>query len=109
MRVSERKSMDRHLRKLAPVARPPEPSLRAQRSIAATVATILMAARVEAPQLPVPGGAGNCGKGPSVWVTSGAATATVSANTLRVTQTTDQAVLNWASFNVRADGHVIFH
>ncbi|HEV7442728.1 MAG TPA: filamentous hemagglutinin N-terminal domain-containing protein, partial [Steroidobacteraceae bacterium] len=67
-----------------------------------------MAARVEAAQLPVPCVAGNCGKGPSVWVTSGAATATVSANTLRVTQTTDQAVLNWASFNVSADGHVIF-
>jgi filamentous hemagglutinin family protein len=32
-----------------------------------------------------------------------------SGNTLTINQTTDRAILNWASFNVSADGHVIFN
>src|SRR6266702_3273661 len=82
-------------------------TVRQPMTIAATVATILMAARAEAAQLPVPCVAGNC-KGPTSWVASGAATAVSAGNTLTINQTSNQAVLNWASFNISADGHVIF-
>ncbi|MEP7242113.1 MAG: filamentous hemagglutinin family protein [Gammaproteobacteria bacterium] len=76
---------------------------------AATVAAVGLAMSASAAELPVPCIAGNCGpNGPSVWVSAGAASATVTADTLRVNQTTDQAILNWASFNVGPDGHVIF-
>ena len=59
-------------------------------------------------QLPTPCIGGNCAGGPSVWVTSGDASATVSGSQLTVTQTTDRAILNWASFDVGADGSVVF-
>src|SRR3984893_344442 len=42
------------------------------------------------------------------FVTSGQATATQSGNTLTVNQTSNQAILNWASFNISADGKVQF-
>ncbi len=42
------------------------------------------------------------------WLGSGQATATIVGNTLTVQQTSEQALLNWASFNVSADGRVIF-
>jgi filamentous hemagglutinin len=66
--------------------------------------------------LPVPCTAGSCAKNntpgftstPTGFVTSGQATATQSGNTLTVSQTSNQAILNWASFNVSADGKVIF-
>src|SRR5262249_58429300 len=32
----------------------------------------------------------------------------VTANTLQVNQASNKAVLNWSSFNVSADGHVVF-
>ena len=82
---------------------------------------------VHAVTLPVPCGAGTCVAGanagtqgvpgfqrsptqfpPAGFVTSGQATAVSSGNTLTVTQTSDQAILNWASFNVSADGRVAF-
>jgi filamentous hemagglutinin family protein len=60
-------------------------------------------------ELPVVCVAGNCGPGgPTTWVTSGSATATSTADTLTINQSSDRAVLNWASFNVSADGRVIF-
>ena len=60
--------------------------------------------------LPVPCIAGSCGAGaPSSWVGSGHATATSVGNTLTVQQTSAQATLNWASFNVGANGRVIFN
>lgn len=64
------------------------------------------AARAE---LPVPCGGGTCGAGaPQVWVSSGAASATVSGNSLTVHQQSDKALLNWASFNVGPDNRVNF-
>src|SRR5690348_155290 len=45
---------------------------------------------------------------PVTWVTSGAATASVSGNTMTVNQSTENVTLNWASFNISADGKVIF-
>ena len=61
-----------------------------------------------AAQLPIPCAVGSCGPGNSSWVASGAATATVSANTLRINQTSNQATLNWANFDISADGNVVF-
>jgi filamentous hemagglutinin len=61
-----------------------------------------------ATHLPVPCATGACANGPSTLVTSGKATAAQSANTLTVNQTTNSATLNWASFNVSADGKVVF-
>src|SRR5262245_42898066 len=64
---------------------------------------------VYAAELPVVCVAGNCGAGgPTTWVTSGSATATATDTTLTINQTSDRAILNWASFNVSADGRVIF-
>jgi filamentous hemagglutinin family protein len=42
-------------------------------------------------------------------VTSGQATAAQTANTFTVNQLTDKAILNWASFNISADGNVVFN
>ncbi|GFE84262.1 hypothetical protein GCM10011487_62620 [Steroidobacter agaridevorans] len=68
---------------------------------------------VDAAELPLVCTPGTCFQGgqagPSQWVTSGAATEVRTGNTLTVNQTTDRAVLNWASFNVSADGRVIFN
>jgi filamentous hemagglutinin family protein len=70
-----------------------------------------------AAQLPVPCLAGACSsynKGTNAstpvagFVTVGQASASQSGNTLTVTQSTNQALLNWASFNVSADGKVVF-
>jgi filamentous hemagglutinin len=66
--------------------------------------------------LPVPCAPGACapnktpgfGTAPAGFVTSGQATATQSGNTLTVKQSSSQAILNWASFNVSADGKVAF-
>lgn len=80
---------------------------RNEKTVAATVAAILMASRAGAATLPVPCVGGTC-KGPSSWVASGAATAVSAGNTLTVNQTSNQAILNWASFNISADGHVVF-
>jgi filamentous hemagglutinin len=76
------------------------------------------------PQLPVPCFAGTCAagttpgfstklpngalSGPGGFVTSGSASATQSGNSLTVTQTSNQAILNWASFNIGAGGTVQF-
>jgi filamentous hemagglutinin len=60
--------------------------------------------------LPTPCFAGSCGaKGPTGWVTSGSATAVSSSNQLTISQTSEQAILNWANFNVSADGKVVFN
>jgi filamentous hemagglutinin len=61
-----------------------------------------------ATQLPIPCAPGACGKNNS-FVTSGAATAVQSGKTLAVNQTSNNATLNWASFNISADGNVVFH
>ena len=66
--------------------------------------------------LPVPCAAASCAgnktpgfTAPTGFVTSGQATATQSGNTLTVSQTSNQAILNWSSFNVSADGKVVFN
>jgi filamentous hemagglutinin family protein len=46
---------------------------------------------------------------PVSFVTSGAASVSTAGNTMTVDQSTDRAVLNWASFNVSADGRVVFN
>jgi filamentous hemagglutinin family protein len=59
--------------------------------------------------LPVPCVAGNCGpNGPQTWVTSGSARAVQSGNTLTVTQQSENAILNWQSFNIDSNGTVTF-
>ncbi len=70
-----------------------------------------------AAQLPVPCVAGSCSaysngtKGfsqPAGFVTYGQATAAQSGNTLTVSQSSSQAILNWSSFNIGAGGQVVF-
>ena len=85
---------------------------------AAALLTALGAASgnaVVAATLPVPCAPGVCGANrtpgfgqPAGFVTSGSASAVQSGNTLTVTQASSQAILNWQSFNVSADGRVIF-
>src|SRR6202789_4599396 len=60
-----------------------------------------------ATQLPIPCAPGACANN-NVFVTSGAATAVQSGKTLAVTQTSNNATLNWASFNISGDGKVVF-
>jgi filamentous hemagglutinin len=79
-------------------------------------ATLLCgSASVTAATLPVPCTSASCAPNktpgftaPAGFVTSGQATATQSGNTLTVSQTSGQAILNWSSFNVSADGKVVF-
>jgi filamentous hemagglutinin len=71
-------------------------------------AAMLAAPCFAATQLPVVCVAGLCGNNSTSFVGSGQATAIVSGNTLTVNQASEQALLNWASFNVSADGKVIF-
>ncbi len=59
-------------------------------------------------QLPVPCAAGACGANANTFVSFGAATAAQSGKNLTVTQTSKNATLNWASFNIGADGKVAF-
>src|SRR6266404_2071312 len=59
--------------------------------------------------LPLPCAAGACGAaGPSKFVTAGAATAVATQNALTIHQTTNTAILNWSSFNIGANGSVVF-
>ena len=70
----------------------------------------LAAAPLSAGQLPMICVAGSCGaSAPGSWLGSGQATATYVGSTLNIQQTSEQTILNWASFNVSADGRVIFH
>jgi filamentous hemagglutinin len=59
-------------------------------------------------QLPIPC-LGTCGPNNAPFVTAGKATATQSGKTLTVNQTSNQAILNWSSFNISADGKVQFN
>jgi filamentous hemagglutinin family protein len=58
--------------------------------------------------LPVPCANGSCGPNVPTFVSSGTATAQQSGKTLTVNQQTNSAALNWYSFNVSADGKVVF-
>jgi len=99
------------------------PSSRARRRLLATSAIGLAVARAlllgdsgRSAQLPVPCGPGSCAANntpgftaPAGFVTSGQATGVQAGNTFAVSQTSNQAILNWASFNISADGKVIFN
>jgi filamentous hemagglutinin family protein len=61
-----------------------------------------------ATQLPMPCLAGSCGTNVKGFVTTGNATAVQSGKTLSVSQTSNTATLNWSSFNISADGKVVF-
>src|ERR1700743_3660795 len=79
---------------------------------ASAIALSLLAREAEAATLPIPCAAGTCkapGLGtPGGFVTSGNASVAQTGNTLNVTQTSDRATLNWAQFNLSADGQINF-
>lgn len=94
----------------------PAPFLSVRRVVALVLAST---AAARGAQLPVPCLPGACGKAPSApvgWSTtsngqalnSAAASYVQSGNKLTVTQTASSAYLNWASFNISADGTVTF-
>lgn len=58
-------------------------------------------------QLPIPCQPGVCSAN-STFVTSGAATAVATGNSLTVQQSSNTATLNWATFNIGANGKVVF-
>lgn len=58
-------------------------------------------------QLPLPCQPGSCASNTS-FVGNGAATAVAAGNKLTITQTSNNATLNWASFNIGANGKVVF-
>ena len=60
------------------------------------------------PNLPTPCLAGNCGTSAQGFVTYGAAGAVATGSTLTVTQTTANAILNWANFNIASGYKVNF-
>ncbi|HEY0747555.1 MAG TPA: filamentous hemagglutinin N-terminal domain-containing protein, partial [Steroidobacteraceae bacterium] len=60
--------------------------------------------------LPIPCLVHTCGtNGPSQFVTSGSATAVQAGNGLTVQQNSSKTILNWSSFNVSADGKIVFN
>jgi filamentous hemagglutinin family protein len=81
-------------------------------SLVATAVTLLDG-RARAATLPVPCAAGTCAgipgwTPPTGFVTSGAATWSQNGSQLTVNQTTNNATLNWQSFNISSDGKVTF-
>ena len=90
------------------VARPRKPAWLSGSALC--VLTVSFTVPATAGNLPVPCiAAGSCGiTGPATWVTSGAATATQTANQLTVNQTSQNAILNWQSFNIGTGSSVNF-
>jgi filamentous hemagglutinin len=60
------------------------------------------------PNLPTPCLAGSCGNSAQSFVTYGTAGAVATGNTLTVTQSTANAILNWANFNIASGYKVNF-
>jgi len=85
-------------------------SLRVRLHVAAVVAASLAGAAraVGGGALPVPCLPATCGPASPSFVTSGKASATESGNTLKITQSTSQATLNWSSFNIGSGYSVQF-
>jgi filamentous hemagglutinin len=84
--------------------------------VALLIAVAASAQGASGPQLPVPCLPGACGASTNSFVTpapGAAGSPTVSAvqtgNTLTINQASNSAILNWASFNVGAGGHVTFN
>jgi filamentous hemagglutinin len=90
------------------VARPRKPAWLSGSALC--VLTVSFTVPATAGNLPVPCiAAGSCGvTGPATWVTSGAATATQTATQLTVNQTSQNAILNWQSFNIGSGSSVNF-
>jgi filamentous hemagglutinin len=90
------------------VARPRKPAWLPGSALCALTASFTVPAT--AGNLPVPCiAAGSCGvTGPATWVSSGNATATQTANQLTVNQTSQNAILNWQSFNIGSGSSVNF-
>jgi len=78
----------------------------------AQAATTLSPIVVDAAELPRACNAGSCGvdvNGAVVnFIQSGSASATIVGNNLNVHQTSERAILNWSTFNISADGRVVF-
>ena len=72
------------------------------------VVATAIAVPVYGAELPVACVAGSCGTNVQ-WVGSGAATLSQGGNTLNVNQSSQNAVFNWQSFNISADGTVNFN
>ena len=68
----------------------------------------MSASAIAANQLPVPCSAGACGTGANSFVSTGAATAVQAGKNLTVQQTSSNATLNWASFNIGAGDKVVY-
>ncbi len=79
--------------------------LAATLTVVGAVRLALMGPVAQSAELPVPCVSGACGP----FVTSGQAGAVVTGNTLTIGQTSERAILNWASFNIGADGTVVFN
>ncbi|MEZ5500754.1 MAG: filamentous hemagglutinin family protein [Steroidobacteraceae bacterium] len=79
------------------------------RTLVLVLSALGTAFSVSAAELPIPCAGGACGVNAGSFVTSGAATAVQSGNTLEINQTTPSAVLNWQSFDVSEDGTVNFN
>ena len=58
--------------------------------------------------LPIPCVSGACGPGVSGFVTAGAASVAQAGSKLTVNQSSENAILNWESFNISSDGTVQF-
>lgn len=78
------------------------------RAISLLSITLVPGASGLAADLPVPCIAGSCGPLVGSFVTSGAASAATLGSSLRIDQTTDKAILNWASFDIAAGRRVEF-
>jgi filamentous hemagglutinin family protein len=78
--------------------------------IAAGIARPAGAGSPGAANLPVPCAAGTCGSaGPKTWLSSGSATHSQTSSTLTVDQQSQQAILNWNTFNIAAGSAVKFN
>ena len=58
--------------------------------------------------LPLPCAVGTCGANAKTWVTSGNASLVQVGSAMTITQSTENTILNWQSFNISADGSVTF-
>jgi filamentous hemagglutinin len=58
--------------------------------------------------LPLPCAVGTCGASAKTWVTSGNASLVQVGNAMTITQTSENAILNWQSFNISSNGTVTF-
>ncbi len=87
-------------------------SMHLSRTLSLAVALALGSARLQAAPapgtLPTPCAPGTCNGGPSKFVTSGQASAITGGNKLTITQTSNNATLNWANFDVGSGASVIF-